>query len=440
MDQFQDESLRTIELEGRIQELTNNITQLEAEVRKLRIMLDSANDAIFVHGYTEDNLPGRFIEVNKTAEQRLGYTREELLNMSPADIDKKDPSRNIPEQVKKILPNGELVFQVTHVAKNGKEIPTEINSRLFEFNGTTTAISVARDITERLAQQVELEKKTEELRRKIQEIDLLQAISRVVSKEDSNLDAILQDIVNLLPEATDHPEFIKAQIRRGDKLYSSCEKAPLEKGIHINLMAGNEAVGILELGIVSQENSPQDLDFKEEDKKLFELVAERIGRIIQRHQLIHELETDQHLKLMERSRLEGMVSEVATPVSLAAYGSGPLKEASPDTFFAYVKEFGEALEELLEEQVYKRNNKVSERIRQMAEDLGFMKSGPRDVIHIYVATLKEKASQANRTKAGMYSEWGRTLALELMGYLVSYYQNRSIYFRSTEETKGESQQ
>ncbi len=440
MDQFQDQSLRIKKLENRIQELTDSIGQLESKGKRLRTMLDSANDAIFVHGYTEDNLPGRFIEVNKTAETRLGYTREELLRMSPADIDKEDPNRDIPEQVSKILPNGEMVFQVTHVAKNGREIPTEINSRLFEFEGERTAISVARDITERLNRQIELEQKTKELKRKIKEIDIFHAISRIVSKSDSNLDSILHEIVKLLPEATDHPELVKAKIIRGDKRHTSPGFKNSEKTLHINLMAGDDVMGILELGIVSQENSPPDLDFKEEDKKLFELIAERTGRIIQRHLLLQELQTDQNQRLMESSRLEGMAGEVATPVSLAAYGSGPLKEASPETFSAYVKEFGEALEELLEEQVYKRNNNVSERIRQMAEDLGFMKSGPRDVIHLYVATLKEKAPEANRTKAAMYSEWGRILALELMGYLVSYYQNRSIYFRSTEETKGESQQ
>jgi hypothetical protein len=76
----------------------------------------------------------------------------------------------------------------------------------------------------------------------------------------------------------------------------------------------------------------------------------------------------------------------------------------------------------------------------MAESLGFMKAGPRDVIQIYLTALKKMAASANRSRLSAYSEWGRILALELMGYLVSYYKRRAGGFRFLGETKGESQE
>jgi hypothetical protein len=204
-------------------------------------------------------------------------------------------------------------------------------------------------------------------------------------------------------------------------------------------MAGNERVGHLALARIADENSSEALDLSEEEKKLIELVAERIGRIIQRYKLLDELEADQKQKVMEIARLEGIVGGIPTPVSMSWYGAGPLKDSAKDEFHRCVERFRRQLDRILEEQVYKLENDVSDDVRSMAEDLGFMKAGPRDVIQIYLTALKEMTRNATRSKAGAYSEWGRILALELMGYLVSYYQKRAGSYRLVNETMGESQ-
>ena len=47
------------------------------------LLFHGITDAVFVHSLSSDGLPGRFSEVNDVACRRLGYTREELLRMSP---------------------------------------------------------------------------------------------------------------------------------------------------------------------------------------------------------------------------------------------------------------------------------------------------------------------------------------------------------------------
>ena len=44
-------------------------------------LFKTINDAVFVHYLEEDYSPGRFIEVNDIACQRLGYTREEYFSL-----------------------------------------------------------------------------------------------------------------------------------------------------------------------------------------------------------------------------------------------------------------------------------------------------------------------------------------------------------------------
>jgi PAS domain S-box-containing protein len=50
---------------------------------------------MFLHKLHGKN-PGNFLEVNDVACQSLGYTREELMNMGPQDIDNHENIGRIP--------------------------------------------------------------------------------------------------------------------------------------------------------------------------------------------------------------------------------------------------------------------------------------------------------------------------------------------------------
>ena len=60
---------------------------LRESEERYRLIFDGITDAVFVHGIGNDNMPGTFLAVNDVACKRLGYSREELLRMSPKDID-----------------------------------------------------------------------------------------------------------------------------------------------------------------------------------------------------------------------------------------------------------------------------------------------------------------------------------------------------------------
>jgi hypothetical protein len=59
----------------------------------------------------------------------------------------------------------------------------------------------------------------------------------------------------------------------------------------------------------------------------------------------------------------------------------------------------------------------------IARRLGARQANPRDVIDLHSAALQAKIENANPRKAKVYVEEGHLVVLELMGYLVSYYQN-----------------
>ncbi|MCX6694955.1 MAG: PAS domain S-box protein, partial [Candidatus Altiarchaeota archaeon] len=116
---------------------------LESQER-FRTLFDNASDAMFIH-----DMQGRFLEVNQVACQRLGYARDELLKMSTKDIESLEFVGLVPERLNTIRKKGNLIFETTHIAKNGTRIPIELSSKVINFSGKPAVLSIARDITER---------------------------------------------------------------------------------------------------------------------------------------------------------------------------------------------------------------------------------------------------------------------------------------------------
>jgi hypothetical protein len=116
-------------------------------------------------------------------------------------------------------------------------------------------------------------------------------------------------------------------------------------------------------------------------------------------------------------------------VAARSLGLLPLRESLPDLFEELVEHYGELLDLALEQRVYKVNYQLSESLRALGDQLGFLKAGPRDVVQIHHTALQQKATNVALSKARAYIEEGRLLILELMGNLVSYYRNYTLSAR-----------
>ncbi len=117
--------------------------------QRYRALFDSINDAVFVNEVGPDHRPGRFLQVNDVACRRLGYTREELLGLSPRDISTPEAYERASAISTRLGADGSAVIESIHVAKDGRRIPVESSVKRFRYLGRHAALSISRDVTDR---------------------------------------------------------------------------------------------------------------------------------------------------------------------------------------------------------------------------------------------------------------------------------------------------
>ena len=140
----------------------DELTQSRNKYRKL---FNYANDAMFVISLDRNSADyGCFSDVNNVACKRLGYTREELLQLTLFDISDGKDTANSQEIIALLGSEGSATFETTFVAKNGRPLPVEVSALRLTIDGKDFYMAIARDITER-KQAEEALRKSENLYR-----------------------------------------------------------------------------------------------------------------------------------------------------------------------------------------------------------------------------------------------------------------------------------
>jgi PAS domain S-box-containing protein len=111
---------------------------------RFKRLVEQAADAIFVH-----DLEGRFVDVNRQACESLGYSREELLGMSVADIETDLEPGSLKKLWKQIASGPPLTLDGVHRRKDGTTFPVEIRVGVFGAEERPLMLALARDISGR---------------------------------------------------------------------------------------------------------------------------------------------------------------------------------------------------------------------------------------------------------------------------------------------------
>ena len=152
------------ELEVRVQDRTSELTLANTSLKEqvservhaedalreseesYRDLFANAQDAIYVH-----DVEGKYLSVNRAAEELGGYSRDEIIGRNFADFMAPEYAERIRANIgKKVEGKGLIAYEIEVLRKDGQSVPVEVSTRLIYKNGIAVAVQgIARDITAR---------------------------------------------------------------------------------------------------------------------------------------------------------------------------------------------------------------------------------------------------------------------------------------------------
>jgi PAS domain S-box-containing protein len=122
---------------------------LKESEKKFHEIFNKANDAIHLHEIGKDGRPGKFIDINEVACEKLQYSRDEMLQRGPLDITTEYHSRPLDTILEELRTVGHATFETGHIRKDGTIVPVEVNTHVITLFGRDVVLGVVRDITNR---------------------------------------------------------------------------------------------------------------------------------------------------------------------------------------------------------------------------------------------------------------------------------------------------
>jgi FixJ family two-component response regulator len=149
-----------------------------------------------------------------------------------------------------------------------------------------------------------------------------------------------------------------------------------------------------------------------------------LRRAVDAHRVLRHDRRAQHER--ELRILDQFSRAAPAPVTGHRFGAAPLREGLPDLFDELCRQYADLVEHAFEQRVYKVEHPISDALHGLADRLGGLRAGPRDVVDLHTVVMRRRLTGASADQADAYAEEGRLLILELMGHLVSYYRGYSL--------------
>ena len=159
-----DPSGKTLYYEGTVEDITEQI-RAEEEIlsseMKYRMLMDQANDAIFIG----DPETGLLVDANRKAQKLIGRTLDEIVKMNQAELHPADQKEKYQKIFRQHIKDGKAILpDMMVVHKDGHQIPVEISANLVEIKGKKLLQGIFHDLSERQGMEIALKESEERYR------------------------------------------------------------------------------------------------------------------------------------------------------------------------------------------------------------------------------------------------------------------------------------
>lgn len=182
-------------------------------------------------------------------------------------------------------------------------------------------------VAERLSTTAKRMRAEHALRERVKELRCLYGIAKLVERHESNLDAMLQGAVELLPPSWQYPEVTCARIIFEEKEFRSSGFKETGYKQSADIMITGKKAGVVEVCYTRKMPPADEGMFLHEERALLDAVVERLGRTAKRMRMEDELRNAYAELQVERKALQESNAALRTVLSRIEDEKGAIKEA-----------------------------------------------------------------------------------------------------------------
>ena len=171
------------------------VRRFKEEADSKERIIQKANDAVFVI----DTVNGNILDHNEKAAVILDYSSEELTRKSIFDLHPKEMMQRSSERIADVWEQKGMVYEdLPMVTKDGTELPVECSAKTIPYLDRPAILIYARDIRLRKAMQEEIQRQSDEIKHKNEDLTdsivYARRIQRSILPLDANVKASFKDV------------------------------------------------------------------------------------------------------------------------------------------------------------------------------------------------------------------------------------------------------
>lgn len=179
-----------------------NSLRISQNEKKYRELFKVNKDGIAIFHLNQIGPPNSFVEINDAAHRMLGYTREEMLQLTPMMLEPYTSPKQLQSRQSELKSKGVLEFETVLLHKQGHPVYTEFTAQVIQYEGEPAVMNIVRDVSEKKQREKEM-----------RAIGSLSAALRTAPTLREMLPVIVEEICNLLDSDTISVELINPLTR-----------------------------------------------------------------------------------------------------------------------------------------------------------------------------------------------------------------------------------
>lgn len=241
---------------------------------RCRAVFEASADGILI----ADIETKAFKYANPAICQLLGYSQEEILNLSVFDIHPKDSLDFVLDEFEaQARGKKALAMSIPCLRRDRTVVFADINTTAAVIDGIKCNIGFFRDITDRMIIEEELKQRTYELGERVKELNCLHETSKLLDREDLPLGTILQTLVDIMPLGWQYQDIACARLKIEDKEYKSTNFRSTRWKQAVDIFDSSKKIGNLEVHYLEKTPPHDEGPFLAEERLLLETIASRLG-------------------------------------------------------------------------------------------------------------------------------------------------------------------